>query len=144
VKFWDTSAVTPLCIEEPQSERMRSLYQGDTEMNVWWATRVECVSSIRRAARGGRLSPGEETLSLDVARHLFDMVIEIAPVEDIRTRAERCLAVHPLRAADALQLAAALTWAQERPTDMGFVCLDGRLREAAQREGFTVLPEALA
>jgi hypothetical protein len=47
------------------------------------------------------------------------------------------------RAADTLQLAASLVWCRERPVGRSFVCLDARLREAAVREGFSVLPTAL-
>ena len=50
------------------------------------------------------------------------------------------LSIHPLRTADALQLAAALIWAQESPQGLEFVCLDQNLREAAPREGFSILP----
>ena len=53
------------------------------------------------------------------------------------------LLLHPLRAADAMQLAAAIVWANGQATGHEFVCLDHRLREAAQREGFTVLPKQL-
>ena len=56
-------------------------------------------------------------------------------------RAARLLAVHPLRAADALQLAAALLWCEEQPHAEGFVSLDVKLREAAFKEGFTVRPD---
>ncbi|MFY9343542.1 MAG: hypothetical protein WAT39_13685 [Planctomycetota bacterium] len=59
------------------------------------------------------------------------------------TRARRLLANHPLRAADACQLAAALIACRERPDALGFVTLDSRLAEAARREGFTVLPAAV-
>ena len=52
----------------------------------------------------------------------------------------RLLAVHPLRAADAFQLAAALQWCGGRTKDVGFVSFDARLREAGYREGFTLLP----
>jgi len=51
------------------------------------------------------------------------------------------VAAHPVRAGDALQLAAALAWSDEPPQGSGFVCLDDRLRTAAQAEGFAVLPE---
>ena len=44
---------------------------------------------------------------------------------------------------DSLQLAAALVWADHRPTGLGFACLDRRLRRAAAQEGFEVLPMAL-
>ncbi|HEY6321861.1 MAG TPA: hypothetical protein VJA16_09915 [Thermoanaerobaculia bacterium] len=43
-------------------------------------------------------------------------------------------------AADSLQLAAAIDWCEERTTGAGFVCLDQRLRSAALREGFDVVP----
>jgi predicted nucleic acid-binding protein len=93
-----------------------------------------------RVVREGRLDAGAEGLAQARLHDLFEVVDEVAPVEDVRGRAERLLAVHPLRAADALQLGAALVWARERTTGLGFVSLDGRLREAARREGFTVLP----
>jgi hypothetical protein len=48
--------------------------------------------------------------------------------------------MHPLRAADAFQLAAALLWCEEDPSRETFVCLDDRLLEAARREGFRILP----
>lgn len=48
--------------------------------------------------------------------------------------------VHPLRAADGLQLASALAAAEENPSSMGFMCFDARLNQAASREGFTILP----
>jgi hypothetical protein len=53
--------------------------------------------------------------------------------------ASRLLRVHPLRAADALQLAAALAAAKGDPSSLDVVCLDQRLSEAARREGFRVL-----
>ena len=70
------------------------------------------------------------------------MWTEIRPSTAIRDRAIRLLAIYSPSAADALQLAAALTWAEDRPAGRAFVCLDDRLREAAHREGFTVLPAA--
>ena len=67
---------------------------------------------------------------------------EVDPSNQLRDRAARLLDLHPLRAADALQLAAALDWCEERTAGAGFVCLDQRLRAAATREGFDVYPFA--
>jgi hypothetical protein len=64
----------------------------------------------------------------------------VAATEGVRRRAARLLAIHPLRAGDALQLAAALVWCEETPDGEAFVCLDERLRAAAAKEGFDVLP----
>jgi hypothetical protein len=49
------------------------------------------------------------------------------------------LRVHPLRAADALQLAAAYIAAERRPSSLELVILDDRLAAAARREGFVLL-----
>ena len=49
--------------------------------------------------------------------------------------------MHPLRAVDALQLGAALTWRREPVRRAELVCLDEGLRDAASREGFELLPD---
>jgi predicted nucleic acid-binding protein len=68
----------------------------------------------------------------------FEEAHTVAASEEVRLRAGRLLAVHALRAADALQLAAALVSCEE---DERLVSLDQRLREAALLEGFVVIPE---
>jgi predicted nucleic acid-binding protein len=65
--------------------------------------------------------------------------IEIPPTAAVREQAYRMLRVHPLRAADALQLAAALVASEFEPRALPFVTLDSRLAEAAAREGFELL-----
>ena len=69
---------------------------------------------------------------------------EVQPSELLRGTTERLLAVHALRAADALQLAAALQWCQRQPVDRHLVSFDTRLRDAAYKEGFTILPLHIA
>ena len=93
MRFWDSSAVVPLCLAEPQTSVVRPLVEADPTVVVWWGTRTECL-----------------------------------------------LAVHPLRAADGFQLAAALLWSRGETAGRHFVSFDQRLREAARREGFAVLP----
>ena len=51
----------------------------------------------------------------------------------------RFLRVHPLRAADALQLAAAFIAAERRPSSLEVVTLDDRLAAAARKEGFALI-----
>ena len=51
----------------------------------------------------------------------------------------RLLRIHPLRAADALQLGAALVAAREDPSSLALVTSDDQLKQAAEREGFLVL-----
>ena len=67
---------------------------------------------------------------------------KIRPTERVRRAAARLLRVHPLRAADALQLAAAIVGSEDRPETLPFVTLDDRLADAATREGFRVIRPA--
>lgn len=142
MRFWDTSAIVPLIIEEPMSEPMKALLSGDPEVAVWWATWVECVSAMSRKSRAGEAESAAAERSRRKLNILAEGWVEIQPTPRLRSLAGRLLAVHPLRAADALQLSAALRWCQGEPEGREFASLDDRLREAAKREGFSIFPEA--
>ncbi|OGQ81317.1 MAG: hypothetical protein A3F90_03365 [Deltaproteobacteria bacterium RIFCSPLOWO2_12_FULL_60_19] len=140
MRFWDTSAIIPLCVNEANSATVKAALNRDPSMVVWWAARTECVSALARQVREGSLTAAGERQARQVLQPLIDSWIEIQPTDVVRETAERSLAVHPLRAADAFQLAAALQWCQRQTRDAVFVSFDGRLRDASHREGFTVLP----
>lgn len=143
MKFWDTSAIMPLCVDESGSTTVQAILERDPALVVWWATRTECVSAFMRQVREGSLSVAGERQTREVLETLGQVWIEVQPSTTVRRTAERLLAVHPLRAADALQLAAALQWCRGQPTNHGFVSFDKRLREAAHKEGFTLSPVEL-
>jgi predicted nucleic acid-binding protein len=140
MRFWDTSAILPLVSREPLSDEMRRLLEEDMGMVVWWATRVECVSAISRRAREGLLGTEGEKLARGLLDDLSESWTEARPTARLRGLAEQALTTHPLRAADALQLASALVWCGSQPRGCAFVCLDERLRTAASRSGFVLLP----
>jgi len=123
------------------SETVKRLIKSDEDIVVWWATRAECLSALSRRRREGVLDNNSELKAKAILSALSEEWSEVQPSEPVRQRAERLLAVHPLRAADAFQLAAALLWAQENPQGLEIVCLDQNLREAGHKEGFTLLPE---
>jgi len=138
LRFWDTSAVVPLLMQESRTEAMTKLYQEDADIFVWWGTSVECVSAVARVEREGGIDTIMASKILQRLRLLCEGWHEIQPVEELRETARRLLRVHPLRAADALQLAAASLAAEKTPATLDFVCLDNRLSEAARKEGFAV------
>jgi len=112
-------------------------------MAIWWVTPTECIAALMRRQREGTAAVGEvQAIQVDLER-LLSSALEMEPVQQVRLTAQRLQANHPLRAADALQLAAALVWAEQQPSGREFVSLDRRLRDAAQREGLTVLPHRL-
>jgi predicted nucleic acid-binding protein len=139
LKFWDSSALVPLFVEEELSAAVRAAYLEEDAVLTWWGTRVECASAIARLEREDCLTTAEATDALDRLRTLAAGWYEIDPVETIREIAERLLRVHLLRAADALQLAAAHVGCEGRPSTLDVVCLDERLAIAAQREGFSLI-----
>jgi uncharacterized protein len=139
MKFWDSSALVGLFVEESFSERARAIARRDPLVTLWWGTKVECTSAFSRLEREGRLDVsqiGEAKRRMEIAAGDWR---EIAPSERVREDAMRLLRVHNLRAGDALQLAAALTASENLPGTLEFVCLDDRLSVAAMREGFRVV-----
>jgi predicted nucleic acid-binding protein len=142
VSFWDSSALFPLLHLEKISEQLFALQDRDPELVIWWGSRVECASAIARLYREQRLNDAEVIELRSLLDRTLTLAVEVAPSFALRDRAERLVAMHPLRAADAFQLAAALVWAREQPSRRGFVTLDQQLRRAALREGFDVLPRS--
>lgn len=142
MRFWDSSAVVPLLLDEPGGEGMLALLERDSAMVVWWGTPLECASAIARREREGVLGFPDAGRALATLATLSASWSEVVATEPVRTTAQRLLRTHPLRAADSLQLAAAIIAAEGEPRSMPFVCLDSRLAEAAEREGFPVIAEA--
>jgi predicted nucleic acid-binding protein len=139
VRFWDSSALVPLMVRQSESRRIAELYRSDTSVLAFWATRVECCSAIARLERRQELAHAGTQEALHRLDQLARTWHEVQPSEPQRETARRLLRTHDLRAADALQLAAAFTAAEQRPSTLEFVCLDDRLATAAEREGFPVL-----
>jgi uncharacterized protein len=138
--FWDSSAVIPVLVAEDRSKEMVTLLGSDGAPALWWCGPVECQSALHRRRRADALSSAALAEALARLVRLMEDVDVVAPTRRLRERAARALAAHPLRAADSLQLAAALVWADDEPAGESFVCLDDRLRKAARSEGFEVLP----
>ena len=139
MKFWDASAVVALIVDEPSHKRVREQLDSDPLMLVWWGTPVECTSALSRRERDGSLDTAATRAALTRLRALTDQWHEVLPTPALRSLAERLLRVHPLRAADSLQLAAALIGAERDPAGLEFVSLDDRLKDTAAREGFRAL-----
>ena len=138
MRFWDTSAVVPLLIDEPFAPRVLQLLERDEEMVVWWATGVECRSAIVSARRLERITAETAQRALELLEQLEAAWYEVSPAEEVRRQAYRLLRIHPLRAADALQLSAAIMWSGNYGQGE-FVSFDARLREAARLEGFSIV-----
>lgn len=138
MKFWDASAIVPLLFQEERTIRSQKWFSSEHEMIVWHYTMLECWSAAQRKYREKRIVMSDLPVISDRLQDMQNDWIEVGPDPGIRDRAVRLLAVHPLRAADALQLAAALVAFDERPSGNYFLTHDSNLGSAARREGFLV------
>lgn len=139
MKFWDASAIVPLLIAEVSTQRLLALAAADPAILVWWGSEVECASALARVEREGAVDAKGIVAAFSRLGQLKAAWHEIDPSDPVRETAVRFLRVHPLRAADALQLAAAFAAAEGRPASLELVTLDDRLSTAAQKEGFAVV-----
>lgn len=139
MRFWDSSAIIPLVVAERSSVRAKAWYRQDPQIIVWTLTRVELFSAL---ARRRREDPAAASRLVTVRKDLataWGQWSEVTAVELVRRNAERIVETHPVRAADALQIGAALIAAEDNPGALEFVTFDSNLAHAAEREGFRVL-----
>ncbi len=142
MKFWDASAIVPLLVQEMATDFVLALVTKDPTMLVWWGSRVECVSALARLEREGALDRGRADLAFARLDALAEAWLEVEPTEVVRESAIRFLRVHPIRAADALQLGAAFVAAERRPPSLEVVTFDDRLADVARKEGFALIDAA--
>ena len=142
MRFWDASAVVPLLVSEPHSRRLDELLAGGSLVVLWGTAGGGAPAPAPRRPAGG-CAPAPRPPGFALLDFLMGAWREVPPSRTLRQAAQRLVKVHPLRAPDSLQLAAALAAAGGEPASVEFVCLDERLRQAAAREGLRLLPESL-
>ena len=135
--FWDASALVPVCVNEAASRQVRSYLRRFAPV-VWWGSPVEIQSAICRLHREREISDQEKHGAVGRLRLLSGAWREVLPNDQLRDLAIQILDKHSLRAADSMQLAAALVWCEQRPPRRNFICGDRRLALAANAVGFSV------
>lgn len=131
--------VVPLLVAEVSTQRLLALAAEDPSMLVWWSSEVECASALVRVEREAAIDANGIVAAFSRLGQLKAAWHEINPSDAVRETAARFLRVHPLRTADALQLAAAFAAAEGRPASLELITLDDRLCVAARKEGFAVV-----
>lgn len=139
MRFWDSSSIVPLLVAQSKSDSMQRILKTDPEILVWWASETECASALARLERQADLDERSTAKAFQRLDGFSGAWHEVQPTETVRTTARRLLRVHNLRAADSLQLAAALTASETKPASLEIVSLDDRIVYAAGREGLAVI-----
>lgn len=140
MRYWDASALVPLLVAEPASGLVREWLAADQQVVTWVWTRTEIVGAIERRTREGLLSRIQRRDVLDRLDAFSGSWDEVTDALAVRSRANALLARHPLRAAVAGQLGAALLVQEQLAGPLEFACLDQRLASAAELEGLRILP----
>ena len=136
MRFWDSSAIAPLLLQEKESAQRQSELEQDPVLVVWWGTAVELESVLTRRRYEGTLDEVNEAKARKKLAMLADTWIEVEPTDSVREMAKRLIRVHRLRSADSLQLAAALVACGNVPPSHIFLSGDQALKVAAGKEGF--------
>ncbi len=134
ITFFDASALAKRYVEEDHTAEVLRRLEESTSV-VCRLTEVEIASALARRCREGGFSQAER----DRALATLDEDLQALHVIELSTpvfRAARAVLLrHPLRAADALQLAAALTLRERLRTPISLLTFDDRLATASAAEG---------
>lgn len=137
--FWDSSMLVPLCAKQAKTHLANNFFSKYQPV-VWWGTRVEIVSALTRLKRAGEISELDYPRAKRDAFKLISGCAILQPSPIIESLATDMLEKYPLRAGDALQLAAAFEWCEGEPDGHVFLTADRRLADAAELAGFTLEP----
>jgi predicted nucleic acid-binding protein len=143
--YVDTSALVKRYVAEVGSAWVRRLLAHPAQYVIYTAAlaQAEVISALQRRVRAGRLERAQaQRLAQRIAGHFAQRYQVITITQAIVDQSCGALQVHPLRAADAIHLACALTIrriAQEQGlSPPSFVVADTALLAAATAEGFVV------
>ena len=138
-RYFDASALVKRYVHEVESPAVNR-WLGESSSATCRLSEAEIAATLARKLRDHELSSAthKQKIALLNADLVSMRVIEMSPAIFVGVNAvvER----YPLRAGDALHLAAALILRDVLGEELEFVCYDTRLRRAAQAEGLRVLP----
>ncbi len=134
IAYFDASALAKRYVREERTDEVMGWLEGSTATTSR-VSEIEIASALARRFREGTISRVDRDRALAaLAEDLESLsIIELSPVTAAEARG--VLLRHPLRAADALQLASALTLRRKVRAPIHFVAFDERLAGAAQAEG---------
>lgn len=139
--YFDTSALIKKYIPEKDSEVILDIWEKAEGIGISKVGYAEVMAVFYRKKREGHFpSPLFRRILQNFKEDWKSFIlIEVSPA--LETIIERLCSRHSLRGFDALHLASAGILRDKIHQPVGFVCIDIRLREAADQEHFEVLPK---
>lgn len=147
--FFDSSSLVKRYLREPGSEWVWQIAEkrGSDQILVSRLTWVEVQSALSRRRREGGLDKTLYTLEQRALRYHFAVEYRVTEVDkDVIEQAGELVQYHPLRAADAIQLASAIRVRSQLDSGavtLRFITSDIRLLSAAEANGLESIDPAL-
>jgi predicted nucleic acid-binding protein len=120
IAYFDTSALLPLIITEPASDRCRTVWDAADAVLCAELGYVEAAAALARARRSARMTDDEHAESVRRLDDLWEQLLSVPIDGHLVHEAARLAAEHALRAYDAVHCAAAL-----RSADPSLVAVGG-------------------
>jgi uncharacterized protein len=135
ILYLDTSALVKIYVEETRSADVRESAKGSEGLATSRIAYAEARAAFARKRREQDLSRvSYRSVVNDLDQDWNDYFI--VDVSESVVRAAGILAEnHALRGADAIHLASAVTLSKKAGESVMFLCFDGRLATAAEKEG---------
>lgn len=108
IAYFDTSAIVPLLIDEPSTERCRAHWLNADRLVAVALALVEARAALAMAARMGRITAAQLGAAADRLPGLLDQAELVSVDDDLLESAADLAEAHALRAYDAVHLAAAM------------------------------------
>lgn len=139
IVYFDTSALVKRYVSEAGSDQVLALWTRTTLPVASWLLYPEVAAAFARRKR----EQAPNAAALDQAYGLFGadwLKFHRVPIDDeIARRVDELVQKHPLRGADAVHLASALTVRDAVQTEVIFACADNALKRAASAEGLKII-----
>jgi len=137
-RYFDASALVKRYVRESGSSTVRRLLSSGVAATSR-LSEVEISSGIARRTREGTLTIGQRDRMLTALRRDLPAVAIVEIVPEVTAIAGSLLLRHPLRAADAIQLASCLYLQRQLAQPVPFVAFDRRLLDAARAEAVEIV-----
>ena len=130
-----------LLVDEPGAEEARSTYAEADGIRTTAIAHVEATAALARMRKGRRLTPTQLNRAQEDLEDIWRGIFSHAVNDALLAKAAESARKHSLRAYDAVHLDGALSFATGEELD--FACWDKELRQAAQKQAFTLIPKHL-
>lgn len=127
-------------MKEPGTESVQRLLEHELRATAR-TSEVEVASALARRHREGGFSQAEMLGAAAMLRRDMGALLVVEITATVVATSVELLGRHPLRAGDALQLAAALELSKQLRLPVLFVAFDQRLLVAAKAEKLKTAPE---